>query len=391
MPQFAGRQIAEMADIRATRKSRLVLLCSIIAILILLSYGVLRLTTQDYFFASVNFFSATVLIVNLYYLFKHMRHNHCDVVLSGILLFQATLLLIYGEHVPDRILWLYPIVAVLIFANDFKTGAILSSGLCVVAVLAVLFAQASPYTTDASQGRFVVSLLALCVLCNVAAFYYSKVMKYVQDLYKEGIEDLAYLDQLTGLANRWSFESWAAGKLEEQKNSNKVTAMVFLDIDNFKAINDTYGHDVGDRVLQHLANRLKNNIRNKDRQTDRHDYSIARFAGDEFVLLLYDVNSIKDLEGILKRICHLFSDSYQASERINELTVSAGVALYPQDATNLPELTRCADKAMYAAKHKGKNQYRFYRGYDNALQNSGEHVGDSSKVTPIKKFNRSCT
>lgn len=391
MPQFAGQKIAEMADIRATRKRKLVFLCSIIAIVILFSYGVLRIATQDYFFASVNLFSTFVLIVNLYYLFKNERHNHSDVVLSGILLFQSVLLLLYGDHVPGRILWLYPIIAVIIFANNFKVGAILSSGLCVVTVLAVLFNQTIPYYTDATHGRFVVSLLALCVLCNVSAYYNSKVMKYVQDLYKEGIEDLAYLDQLTGLANRWSFESWAASKLEEQKSSDKVTAMVFLDIDNFKAINDTYGHDVGDRVLQHLANRLKNNIRNKDRQTDRHDYSIARFAGDEFVLLLYDVNSVKDLEGILRRICHLFSDSYQSSERINELTVSAGVALYPQDATNLPELTRCADKAMYAAKHKGKNQYRFYRDPSILPSNGNEAEANLAEVTPIKKFNGSCT
>lgn len=390
MPQFAGRQIAEMADIRATRKSKLVLLCSVISVLILIGYSVLRFATHDYFFASINLFSATVLTLNLYYLFKHQRNNHCDLILSGILLFQGVLLILYGDHVADRLLWLYPIVAVLIFANNFRVGAVLSFGFCTVTLLAVLFTQTVPYNTDASQGRFVLSLLALCILCNVAAYYYSKVMKYVQELYQEGIEDLAYLDQLTGLANRWSFENWAAGKLEEQKNSNKVTAMVFLDIDNFKSINDTYGHDVGDRVLQHLANRLKNNIRNKDRQTDRHDYSIARFAGDEFVLLLYDVNSIKDLEGILKRICHLFSGNYQSTERINELTVSAGVALYPQDAATLPELTRCADKAMYAAKHKGKNQYRFYRG-DHTSPLSSHDKADLASVTPIKKFNGSCT
>ena len=126
-------------------------------------------------------------------------------------------------------------------------------------------------------------------------------VNYIQTLYREGIEELAYLDQLTGLANRWSFETWARAKLEEldQTHSNTVTALVFLDIDNFKHINDNYGHDVGDRVLKHFATRLKNNIRNKDRKTDKHDYSIARFAGDEFVLMLYDVRCKKDLDTIM--------------------------------------------------------------------------------------------
>jgi diguanylate cyclase (GGDEF)-like protein len=199
------------------------------------------------------------------------------------------------------------------------------------------------------------------------------------------------MDQLTGLANRWSFENWAEAKLQNTKGDKRsITALVFLDIDDFKSINDTYGHDVGDRVLQHFARRLKNNVRSKDRKTDKHDYSIARFAGDEFVLLLYDVNSREDLENILKRICHLFEDTYESSERINKLTISVGVSLFPQDADTLPELTRCADKAMYAAKHGGKNQYRYYGGdYLAPLEN----IDDSTlmNVTPIKKTNGSCT
>ncbi|GAK87387.1 diguanylate cyclase [Vibrio ponticus] len=80
------------------------------------------------------------------------------------------------------------------------------------------------------------------------------------------------------------------------------------------------------------------------------------------MILLYDVRSKKDLDGILKRICSLFHDSYAGSNRVSSLTISVGVALYPQDADNLNELTRCADKAMYAAKHSGKNQFKYYSG-----------------------------
>ncbi|HCE1950572.1 TPA: GGDEF domain-containing protein, partial [Vibrio parahaemolyticus] len=97
-----------------------------------------------------------------------------------------------------------------------------------------------------------------------------------------------------------------------------------------------------------------------DRKTDKHDYSIARFAGDEFVLMLYDVRSKQDLDGILDRIVNLFPKGYQNYDTYNELTMSVGAAIYKQDADDLSELTRCADKAMYAAKHTGKNQYAFY-------------------------------
>jgi len=383
MPQLAGRQIEEMADIRATRKSNIVLLCSLISIVILTSYGVVRYLSGDYFLCAINAFSSFLLLLNTLYLYKHQVFNHSGLVLSCVLLFHGVVLLLYGDHINDRLLWLYPIIAVLIFVNDFKVGALMSVGFCILTLIAIQFPHAVHFSESGSKSRFLLSLFSLCLLCNISAYYYAKVMNYIHSLYLEGIEDLAYLDQLTGLANRWSFENWAAGKLVEQENSTKITAMVFIDIDNFKSINDTYGHDVGDRVLQHFAKRLRNNVRNKDRKTDKHDYSIARFAGDEFVLLLYDVKKIDDLESILNRISHLFTESYQSSERINTLTVSVGVSLYPDDARTLSELTRCADKAMYAAKHRGKNQYRFYS--DNKMPRAlSEQEKKLSNVTSIK-------
>ncbi|WP_394126448.1 diguanylate cyclase [Vibrio hepatarius] len=383
MPQLAGRQIEEMADIRATRKSNIVLLCSLISIVILTSYGIVRYLSSDYFLCAINFFSSFLLLLNTLYLYKHQVFNHSGLVLSCVLLFHGVVLLLYGDHINDRLLWLYPIIAVLIFVNDFKVGALMSVGFCILTLIAIQFPHAVHLSESGSKSRFLLSLFSLCLLCNISAYYYAKVMNYIHSLYLEGIEDLAYLDQLTGLANRWSFENWAAGKLVDQENSTKITAMVFIDIDNFKSINDTYGHDVGDRVLQHFAKRLRNNVRNKDRKTDKHDYSIARFAGDEFVLLLYDVKKIDDLESILNRISHLFTESYQSSERINTLTVSVGVSLYPDDARTLSELTRCADKAMYAAKHSGKNQYRFYS--DNKTPRAlSEQEKKLANVTSIK-------
>ncbi|MDC5705304.1 GGDEF domain-containing protein [Vibrio europaeus] len=386
MPQMAGQQIEEMADVRATRKRKIVLLCSSVCLAIIFTFCLVRFIEQNYFFASINFFTSIVLILNILYLVKHSTPKFSDLILSGVLLFHGVILLVYGQSVPDRLLWLYPITAIIIFANEFKTGVALSTGFFLVVLSSVLFSDSISYMVRGSQSIFLFSLFSLYLLCNISAYQYSKVMNYVQSLYKEGIEDLAYLDQLTGLANRWSFENWAQGKLEEKKESKNVTAMVFLDIDNFKFINDTYGHEVGDRVLQHFARRLKNNVRNKDRSTDKHDYSVARFAGDEFVLLLYDVKSKQDLEGILKRICGLFTDGYQSSQRINELTVSVGVALYPDDASTLAELTRCADKAMYAAKHGGKNQYRFYRVENQLEQGDSRNKEETlASVTSLKR------
>jgi diguanylate cyclase (GGDEF)-like protein len=391
MTNFVGRHLEEMADLRSTRKKKLVLLCSIVALVTMAGYGVVNVTSQNYLMGSINLLCSAVLIANLWYLQKNSDQHYADLVLSAVLLIQAVIFLLYGDNTPLRLVWLFPIIAAVIFVNEFRIGMILSCAFFTLTVFSFIIAPETNVEAGLAADRFVISLLALTILCNTSSYYYDKVVSYIQSLYREGIEDLAYMDQLTGLANRWSFENWAEAKLQNTKGDKRsITALVFLDIDDFKSINDTYGHDVGDRVLQHFARRLKNNVRSKDRKTDKHDYSIARFAGDEFVLLLYDVNSREDLENILKRICHLFEDTYESSERINKLTISVGVSLFPQDADTLPELTRCADKAMYAAKHGGKNQYRYYGGdYLAPLEN----IDDSTlmNVTPIKKTNGSCT
>ncbi|NVD08496.1 GGDEF domain-containing protein [Vibrio sp. JPW-9-11-11] len=387
MPQLAGQKIEEMADIQAKRKRRMVMLCSAVGLFYLAFYSVVRFAEHNFFLGPLNLFSSLVLACNLLYLYRSSSANHASLILSVVLIVHALLFLTSGDSVVDRLLWIYPILAVVVFVNPFIPGVIASGALSVLTSYFVLQAPSQQLTLDSEQVRFLLSLTALFMLCNIYAFYHWKVLTFVRNLYSEGIEDLAYRDQLTGLANRWSFENWATDKLEEIKQNDTLTAMVFLDIDNFKSINDTYGHDVGDRVLKHFASRLRNNIRNKDRKTNKYDYSIARFAGDEFVLLIYDIKTAKDLDNILQRVCDLFTRSYQVSERINELTISAGVALYPHDAETLPELTRCADKAMYAAKHGGKNQYRFYNDTHAVLQCKQK----LASVTSIKKASGSYT
>ncbi|UPQ89563.1 GGDEF domain-containing protein [Vibrio sinaloensis] len=388
MPQLAGQKIEEMADVQALRKRKIVLLCSVVGFVYLSLFSFVRFSENDLFLGSLNFFSASVLLINIVYLSRDKKPLYASIVLSVVLSIHGLLFLNSGDSITERLLWLFPIMAVLVLVNRFRVG--LGFGLLFLSTTSyfVVSNTSTPLSIHSSEIRFLLSLGALAVLCTIHAFYSSKMLDFIQSLYKEGIEDLAYLDQLTGLANRWSFENWAVEKIQQQQNTDSITALVFLDIDNFKFINDSYGHDVGDRVLKHFARRLKNNVRNKDRKSNKHDYSIARFAGDEFVLLLYDVKTAKDLENILHRVCNLFSSGYQGTERINQLTISAGVALYPEDADSLPELTRCADKAMYAAKHSGKNQYRYYRNDHAKLLTSADGL---ASVTPIKKASGSCT
>ncbi|MEZ8061580.1 MULTISPECIES: GGDEF domain-containing protein [Vibrio] len=349
-----------MADIRSTRKQKIVYAFSLIAAALFIFYTWAYLQGQHYTLLTFELCFAFIAISNAIYVRKAITPHYSELILSCVLLVQGIILFLHSHAIPDRILWLYPILAAVIFINDFRIGVIFSTSFCVFISILITALPSNFSLPFNSIHRFILSLLMMSLVCHTSSYYYTKAVSYIQRLYKEGIEDLAYRDQLTGLANRWSFERWATEKLTTVDSERSLTALVFLDIDDFKNINDSYGHDVGDSVLQHFANRLSNNIRTRDRKRHEYDYSIARFAGDEFVLMLYDIPNRKDLDGILNRICGLFESGCQTNERIKELTLSVGVSLYPQDAKELHELTRCADKAMYVAKHSGKNRYAYY-------------------------------
>ncbi|MCK6264547.1 GGDEF domain-containing protein [Vibrio sp. ZSDE26] len=384
MPQLVGRHLEEMANIRSSRKRRIVLISSIVVGILLAYYSMVHFSHSHYSFGLFNLCCLLAVILNVSHLSKQPKSNYSEIILSGVLLLQALVQLLYGENIISQILWLFPILAAIIFINEFKIGLLLSSSFYLIILFSVNFPGNTLIPREFPTDRLLFSLFSILLICNISSYYYAKAVNYIQSLYKEGIEDLAYMDQLTGLANRWSFENWASDKLAHPPENGTLTALIFIDIDDFKSINDAYGHDVGDRVLQHFARRLKNNIRNKDRKTNKHDYSIARFAGDEFVILLYDVKTKNDLNGILDRVCEIFTDNYKTEQRINTLTVSVGAALFPNDATTLPELTRCADKAMYTAKHRGKNQYCYY--HDDPKDNQvGSNINNDNKVTQLKK------
>tara|TARA_B100001057_G_scaffold235595_1_gene235895 strand:+ start:1526 stop:2749 length:1224 start_codon:yes stop_codon:yes gene_type:complete len=365
MNRLVGRHLEEMADLRSTRKQKIVYSFSLTAAALFIFYTWAYFQGKHYTLSMFELCFAFIATANAIYVRRVYNPEYSELILSCVLLVQGVILFLYSYAIPDRILWLYPILAAVIFINDFRIGVILSTSFCLF-ISTLITALPSNFSLPFnSTHRFILSLFTMSLVCHTSAYYYTKAVSYIQRLYKEGIEDLAYRDQLTGLANRWSFERWAIEKLTTVDSKRSLTALVFLDIDDFKGINDSYGHDVGDSVLQHFANRLSNNIRTRDRKSHEYDYSIARFAGDEFVLMLYDIPTRKDLDGILDRICGLFESGCQTNERIKELTLSIGVSLYPQDAQDLHELTRCADKAMYVAKHSGKNRYAYY--HDNPV------------------------
>jgi diguanylate cyclase (GGDEF)-like protein/PAS domain S-box-containing protein len=165
------------------------------------------------------------------------------------------------------------------------------------------------------------------------------------------IQRLAYFDALTGLPNRLLLGDRCQHALRIAQRAKHTVALIFLDLDHFKNINDSLGHRVGDEVLVELATRLKAAVREQD--------TVARLGGDEFILLLPDTNEA----GAARVADKLLLAALKPMQiEAHELTVtpSIGIAIYPKDGTNLDALSRCADAAMYQAKGDGRNSYRFF-------------------------------
>ena len=169
---------------------------------------------------------------------------------------------------------------------------------------------------------------------------------------RETIEFMAYYDPLTGLANRVLFDDRLTMALARAERNNDRLAVLFLDVDRFKTINDTLGHDVGDLLLKGVADRLKDCLRDSD--------TVARWGGDEFTILLPDVIGVKEVREVANRILETMGPAFECHGHLLHITVSLGIALFPTSGMKLQTLLKNADTALYRAKEKGRNTYELY-------------------------------
>ncbi len=159
-------------------------------------------------------------------------------------------------------------------------------------------------------------------------------------------------DMLTGLPNRTLYFDRLHQSIKKSARNNTKTAIIFIDLDRFKEINDSLGHATGDWVVRLLGKRLKSYIRGVD--------TLARFGGDEFLILIESVDDLKDVKEVLTKLVHSMEKPFDVHGHSLHLTLSAGVSIYPDDGNDPESLIRNADTAMYKAKDEGRNTYRFY-------------------------------
>ncbi|MBW4481289.1 MAG: diguanylate cyclase [Tildeniella torsiva UHER 1998/13D] len=167
------------------------------------------------------------------------------------------------------------------------------------------------------------------------------------------IHHQAFYDQLTGLPNRASLDTYLPRALAQAARQSTQVAVAFLDLDRFKAINDTLGHSVGDQLLRQVAQRLAHCLRQED--------LLVRWGGDEFVLVLSRLTAIESVVRTCDRILESLQPDFSVEDHRLPMTISLGIALFPQHGSDPSTLLRHADRALYKAKHNGRNTYRFYQ------------------------------
>src|SRR5690606_24748477 len=181
---------------------------------------------------------------------------------------------------------------------------------------------------------------------------------------EESLRLLANYDPLTGLANRYLFNATLIRSLQSAKRKDEKLALLFIDLDHFKAVNDLYGHAAGDKLLVEVARAIQGNIRESD--------MAARLAGDEFVVILENIQALSDVELVASKIIlAIESLGKQPKTCLADISASIGVSLFPDHESDSEALLRFADRAMYQAKILGRNRMQFFCPYSDVAADGG--------------------
>lgn len=190
--------------------------------------------------------------------------------------------------------------------------------------------------------------------------------------HEQQLEHIAHHDALTSLPNRVLLADSLQQAMVQSQRRNRSLAVVYFDLDGFKAVNDTHGHDVGDELLIAIAQRMKDALREGD--------TLARIGGDEFVAVLVDLERPQDCETVLERLLQAAADPVTVRQQVLHVSASIGVTLYPQDGAN-------ADQAMYQAKQAGKNRYHLFDvDQDAAVQTQRESLEHIRRALDQREF-----
>ncbi len=271
-------------------------------------------------------------------------------------------------------LWafLYPVLSFFLLGRTrglFYVGTYLC--LCALAISIPRFPFMSYEYPPLYLPHYFTAFLILTLVTYVLEFTREKAQEIMRErnlalqktigelnVYQAKIKDMAYHDTLTGLPNRALLYEHLDAAIRTAERENGVLALLFLDLDRFKEVNDTRGHETGDLLLRKVAEKISECVRRSD--------TIARIGGDEFVVLLPKIRQIEEAGLIAEKIVNAFRSPLELSQLRFEVTVSVGIATYPRDGKDIPSLLRNSDEAMYRSKGEGKDRFRFFDSKDNS-------------------------
>lgn len=195
--------------------------------------------------------------------------------------------------------------------------------------------------------------------------------------HEKQLEHIAHFDALTGIPNRLLLADRLQQALAHSKRDGSILAVCYLDLDGFKFVNDTMGHEAGDKVLIEVTKRIKSSIREDD--------TVARLGGDEFAVLLLGLHAAEECSASLNRLLEAISQPIEIRNKLFEVSASIGVATYPSDDHDADTLLRHADQAMYTAKQSGKNRYYLYDAENDQRAHSSRIVAASQACNGEKR------
>ena len=353
----------EMLAVRQRRRYTLCHVLTFLGVLFLTAFGGLSLVSGSHVLGTILLINALVGLINLYLLKRSGNVERAAKILSGILFVLSMSLLITGGENNTGMLWIYPIVAINLFINRFWPAVFVFSIFSIASALLLFTPLSALLMTSYSlteSVRFMLTMLALNSICLAALRSEEQAYETIMQLHADDIRQMAYYDKLTGLPNRWSFKTNLERMLNRAERDKQRIGLLYIDLDNFKQVNDQHGHEAGDRVLLKFSERLLDVIRPNDQLYKPQTESLARLAGDEFVVLLPNIKDPLDASTVAARILNIFKGGFSVDDVDHMIYASIGIAVYPDDSADSKNLLHHADAAMYDAKNNGRNCFKFF-------------------------------